>query len=148
MKLILIKRVPKLGNEWDVVTVKDGYARNYLLPKRLADPASPALIKKAEKIQAERVKKLEEIIKNAKELAEKLKGAEISFSKKSRGEKLYGSIGDKDIIEAMKEEHKIEISKDMLKLKEPIKTLGDHKITLVLAEGVEVGIKVIVKEEK
>jgi len=147
MKVILIKKVPKLGDEWDVVTVKDGYARNYLLPKRFADPATPALVKKAEKIQAERVKRLEEIIKNAKETAEKLKDVEISFRKKARGEKLYGSITEKDIIEALEKEAKVEISKDMIKSKESIKTLGEHKVPLVLAEGVEVKIKVKVEKE-
>ena len=147
MRVILIKKVPKLGEEWDVITVKDGYARNYLLPKKLANPATPALIKRAEKIQGERVKKIGEIIKNAKEIAKKLKGVELSFKKKARGEKLYGSITEKEIIEALEKEQKVEISKDMLNIKESIKTLGEHKVPLVLAEGVEVQIKVIVEKE-
>jgi large subunit ribosomal protein L9 len=147
MKLILTKRVPKLGHEWDLVNVKDGYARNYLLPKKLADPATPALIKKAEKIQTERVKKLEEIIKNAKEMAEKLKDIEVSFKKKARGEKLYGSITEKEIAEELTKKAKIEILKEMIKVKEPIKTLGEHKVSLALAEGVEVKIKVTVEAE-
>ena len=147
MKVILIKRVPKLGEEWDTVTVKDGYARNFLLPKKLANPATPALIERAEKIQAERLKKVEEIVKNAKEMAEKLKGVELSFKKKARGEKLYGSITEKEIIEALAKENKVEISKEMIKIKEPIKTLGEHKVPLALAEGVEVGIKINVEKE-
>lgn len=147
MKVILIKRVPKLGDEWDVVSVKDGYARNFLLPKKLANPATPALIKKAEKVQADRVKKIEEIIKNAKEMAEKLKGVELSFKKKARGEKLYGSITENEIIEALAKEHKVEISKDMLDIKEPIKTIGKHKVSLLLAEKVKAEIKIIVEEE-
>ncbi len=148
MKLVLKKRVPKLGDEWEVITVKDGYARNYLLPKRLADPATPSLLKRAEKVQSERVKKLEEIVANAKEMAEKLKDAELKFTKKTRGEKLYGSIGEKDIVEALADTYKIEVSREMVKMKEHIKTVGEHKVILVLAEGVEVKIKVTVEEEK
>lgn len=148
MKVILTKRVPKLGEEWDVITVKDGYAQNFLFPKRLANPATAASIEKAKKIQSERVKKLEEVIKNSKETAEKLKNTELTFKKKARGEKLYGSITDKEIIESLAKEQKVEIEKDMLKIKEPIKTIGEHKISLILAEGVEVKIKIIVKEEK
>ena len=148
MKVILTTKVPKLGEEWDLVTVKDGYARNFLLPKKLANPATPTLIKRAEKIQAERVKKLEEIIKNAKETAEKLKDVKIVFVKKARGEKLYGSISEKDIVDGLKNAHKVEIEKDMVKMKENIKTLGEHKVTIELAEGVKVNIAVEVEEEK
>lgn len=148
MKVILKKRIPKLGEEWDTVTVKAGYAQNFLFPQKLADPATPALIKKAEKVQADRIKKVEEIVKDAKEIAEKLKGIELSFRKKAKDEKLYGSITEKEIIEALAKEHKVEVSKDMINIKEPIKTIGEHKVSLNLTEGVEVKVKIIVEEEK
>jgi large subunit ribosomal protein L9 len=148
MKVILKKRIPKLGEEWDVITVKAGYAQNFLLPQKLADPATPDLIKKAEKVQANRIKKVEEIVKDAKEIAKKLKNVELSFKKKAKNEKLYGSISEKDIIETLKKEKKVEIEKDMIKIKEPIKTIGEHKVSLVLAEGVEVKIKINVEEDK
>ncbi len=148
MKLILVKRVPKLGQDWDVVNVKDGYARNFLLPQHLAQPVTPALLKKAEKIKADRLKKLEEVIAHAKETAEKLKDVSLSFKKKSRGDKLYGSVTEKEIIEALAGQEKVELSREMVKIGHPIKTTGDHKITLHLAEGVEVKVKVTVEEEK
>jgi len=148
MKVILKKRVQNLGQEWDAVTVKTGYARNFLFPQKLAEPATPALIKKAEKLQADRLKKLEEVIANAKETAEKLKDVKLVFGMKAKGEKLYGSIAEKDIVEALKKSHKIEIGKDMVKLKEPIKTIGDHKVVLELTEGVKASINVTVEEEK
>ncbi|MBN1258481.1 50S ribosomal protein L9 [Candidatus Peregrinibacteria bacterium] len=148
MKLILTKRVPKLGENWEVVNVKDGYARNFLLPQKLARPATPALIKKAEAVKAERLKKLEEVIAKAKEVAEKLEGTVLSFKKKSREGKLYGSVTEKEIIEALAAECKVEISKEMVKIGKPVKTLGEHKITLHLAEGVEVKVKVVVEEEE
>ena len=145
MKVILTKRVPKLGQEWDIITVKDGYARNYLLPQKLAQPATPTLMKQAEKLQSERIKKAEGLIGDAKAIAVQLKNVVLTFKKKARGEKLYGSISEKNIAEALLKEQKVEISKDMVKLKEPIKTVGEHEIVLLMAEGVEAKIKIKVE---
>jgi large subunit ribosomal protein L9 len=148
MKVILKTRVPNLGYEWDVVTVKDGYARNFLLPKKLADIATPKLIKVAEKRMEERVKKMEELVTSAKEVAEKLAKVELLFKKKARGTKLYGSITEKDIQAALKKEHKLEIEKDAIRMKEHLKELGDHKVTINLAEGVEAVLKVTIEAEE
>lgn len=148
MKVILKKRVPNLGQEWEVVTVKTGYARNFLFPQKLAEPATPSMLKKAEQAQSNRLKKLEEVIANAKETSKKLKDIKLTFSKKAKGDKLYGSIAEKDIIEALKKDQKIEIEKDMVKMKEHIKTIGEHKVSIELTEGVKVNITIIVKEEK
>lgn len=148
MKVILKTRVANLGYEWDVVTVKNGYARNFLLPKKLADVATPKLIEIAQKRMEERVKKMEEVISSAKEVAKKLTKIELVFTKKAKGTKLYGSIVEKDIQAAIKKEHKLEIEKDAIRMKENIKELGEHKITIHLAEGVEVKVKVRIEEEK
>ncbi|MBU0706364.1 50S ribosomal protein L9 [Patescibacteria group bacterium] len=148
MKVILKTRVPNLGHEWDIVTVKDGYARNYLLPKKLADVATPKLIELAQKRMEERVKKMEELVATAKETAEKLAKIELIFKKKARGGKLYGSISEKDIQAALKKEHKLEVDKGAINMKEHIKELGEHKATIHLAEGVDASIKISIEEEK
>lgn len=148
MKVILKTRIANLGYEWDVVTVKDGYARNFLLPKKLADVATPKLIEIAQKRMKERVKKMEELVSSAKEIAEKLAKIELVFTKKARGTKLYGSIAEKDIQEALKREHKLEIEKNAIRMKENLKELGEHKVTIHLTEGVEIKVKVKIKEEK
>lgn len=147
MKVILKTRIPNLGYEWDVVTVKDGYARNFLLPKKLADVATPKLIKVAEKRMEERVKKMGELVASAKETAEKLAQVELVFRKKARGTKLYGSIAEKDIQAALKKEHKLEIEKDAIRMKEHLKELGDHKVIIHLAEDVEAKVKVKIEAE-
>lgn len=148
MKVILKKRVAKLGHEWDIVNVKDGFARNFLLPRDLAIPATEGQLKRAEKFKEERLKALEEVIANAKAIAEKLgSGAEIKFTKKARGEKLYGSIKEQDIADAIAKAHKIEVSKEMIQLKDQIKTLGEHKVKVELAEGVIVSVMVKVEAE-
>lgn len=148
MKVILKTRVPNLGYEWDVVTVKDGYARNYLLPQKLADVATPKLMEMAKKRMEERVKKMEELAANAKETAEKLAKIELIFKKKARGQKLYGSVAEKDIAEALAKDHKLEIDKEAVRMKDHLKELGEHKVTIHLAEGVEAEVKVKIEEEK
>lgn len=148
MKVILKTRIPNLGYEWDIVSVKSGYARNFLLPKNLADVATPKLIELAQKRMEERVKKMNELVAGAKETAEKLAKIELKFSKKAKGKKLYGSITEKDIQETLKKEYKLEIDKDAIRMKEHIKELGEHKVTIHLAEGVDEKIKVTIEEEK
>ena len=147
MEVVLTQNVPKLGQAFELVKVKPGYARNYLLPQKKAILATPVAILRAGKVQAERVKKLAEMTAQAKELAEKLKEVTLTFTKKVRGDKLYGSITVKDIAEALKESEKLEVGKDTIKIDTPIKTLGDHKVTLHLAEGVEVKLNVKVEAE-
>jgi large subunit ribosomal protein L9 len=148
MKVILKKRVANLGHEWDIVNVKNGYARNFLLPRDLAIPATEGQLKRAEKFKEERMKALEEVVANAKAVADKLgSGAEVTFTKKARGEKLYGSIKEQDIAEAIAKAHKIEVSKEMIHMKDHIKALGEHKVKVELAEGVAVNIIVKVEAE-
>jgi len=148
MKVILKTRVPNLGLEWDIVSVKDGYARNFLLPRRLADIATPALIESAERKVAERMKKMEELVANAKETAQKIGKIQLVFKKKAKGEKLYGSITEKEIQEMLAKEHKLEVSKDAIRIKEHIKELGDHKVTIHLTDGVDASLKITVEEDK
>lgn len=148
MQVVLVKRVPKLGNEYDVVNVKPGYARNFLFPRKLAVPAAEHELKRAEVMKAKVVQKIEAMVENAKEISEKIKDAVLTFKKKARGEKLYGSIKEKDIADALKKQEKVEVKKEMVKIDEPLKTLGEHKVKLQLAEDIEVGIKVVIETEK
>jgi large subunit ribosomal protein L9 len=145
MQVVLIKDIKTLGHAYDVVNVKPGYARNFLLPNGYATVATTALLKKAEKVRSERIKKLEEIKENARKMAETLQGSVVKLSLKARGEKLYGSIHEKDIADALLESQKVEIEKGMVKIKSAIKTVGEHKIKLQLAEAVTCEIKLIIE---
>lgn len=147
MQVVLKKRVPKVGNEHDVVNVKPGFARNFLFPNKFAIPASEHEIKLAEAMKAKMVAKVEAILENAKEIAEKLKNIVITFKRKARGEKLYGSIKEKDIADSILDQEKIEIRKEMVRFNEQIKTLGEHKVNLQLTEDVMTTIKVVVEAE-
>lgn len=146
MQVVLTKRVPKLGQEHEIVNVRPGYARNFLLPNGLALLATPDIVKRTEKKREEMKRKLAEKIEAAKTLAEKLSGLVLTFKKKVKGEKLYGALHEKDIVEALAEE-KIEVEKDQIKFKEQIKELGDFKVTVHLAEGVNADVKVKVEKE-
>lgn len=148
MQVILKKRVPKLGSECDVVKVKPGFARNFLFPQKLAIPATEAEIKRAETLKSKMVEKVEAVLENAKEIADKLKEVTLTFKKKARGEKLYGSIKEKDIADALKEQAKVEVKKDMVKMDEHLKTLGEHTVKLQLTEDVKGKVKVVIEEEK
>ena len=147
MQVVLIKRVPKLGSEHEVVEVKPGYAQNFLFPQKMAVPATKAELRRAQILNAKRLKKLEEVIAHAKEVAEKLRDLNIVFKKKVRGDKLYGSISEKDIVAAIEEQAKVELKKDMVVMKEHLKSLGTFKVNVVLAEGVEVPVKVMIEKE-
>ncbi len=150
MKVILKKRVPNLGHEWDVVTVKKGYARNFLLPQALASIVTPTSLKTAEKQMVERVRKADEVKAKAQEMMKKLAEVSLTFKMKAKGKKLYGSITEKDIAEAILKEAKIEINKEMVHMTEHLKAVGDHKVKIHLAEGVEatVGVKVEAEEKE
>ncbi|QQR82967.1 50S ribosomal protein L9 [Candidatus Peregrinibacteria bacterium] len=147
MQVVLTKAVKSLGYEHDIVNVKRGYAANYLLPNGLAMLATPAVIKKTEALRAERVRHLEELKAKAKELLEQLRSVTLSFTMKARGDKLYGSITEKDIVDAVKNQAKIEIEKDMVSMKEHIKSIGAHQVKLHLAQGVTATVKVMVEAE-
>lgn len=147
MKVILTKRVANLGNQWDVVSVKDGYARNFLIPQGMANVATPSLIKKAESHLADRAKRLEELLANAQENAKKLESVTLSFTEKTQGDKLYGSITEKDIAASLLEQEKIEINKDMVVMKEHLKTIGEHKVSIRLTEDISAEITVNISAE-
>ncbi len=148
MQVVLKKRIPKLGNEYDIVNVKMGYARNFLFPQKLAVPATTHELKIAEKLKAERIAKAEEFLANAKEIADKLKDTVLTFKKKAKEDKLYGSIKEKDIIDALADKEKVEVKKEMVVIDEQIKTLGEHKVKLQLTDDTSVDIKIVVEAEE
>lgn len=141
MKVVLLK-------EDKVADVADGYARNYLLPKKLAVLATQAAIKKME----ERLKKKEELFsqkkKEAEELAEKIKDSEIIITVKA-GEtgKLFGSITSADIAQKIKETLNIDVDKKNIQLNEPIKNLGIYTITAEIFQGVSTTLKLYAQKE-
>jgi large subunit ribosomal protein L9 len=148
MEVILRTDVPKLGKAGDIVKVKDGFARNYLLPKGLAIPANQKTIKALENQRKIILAKAERERKKAQSLAEKLTGLTLTFYRKViEGERIYGSISAQDIVKAL-EEKGLNLERRFVLLDEPIKQLGTYEIPIRLGPGVEVRISVEVVEEK
>lgn len=143
MKVILRKEVANLGEADTVAEVSGGYARNYLLPKKLAVPATEAEIAAAEKRKAEREKKLAEKKADFEELAKKISSLEIAVpADAGEGGRLFGSVTTQDIALAVKAAANIELDKKKIEISEPIKTLGDHSVSVKLSGDISADLKV------
>jgi len=147
-KLLLIEDVADLGRSGDIVNVKEGYARNFLLPKRFAIHADANALRKQAALQEERKKRAVEDKKQAEELAAHLSDVVIKATVKVDHEgHLYGSVSVADILKLMQEQHEIELDKWSVLLKQPIKMLGSHRIDLKLKENVPASIVLKVVSE-
>ncbi len=147
MRLLLKEDVDNLGSVGDEVVVKDGYARNYLLPQGKALLANPKNVKAFNHQKAVVQRKLKKVIAGAEEIAGKIKQASCAVTKKV-GEtgKLYGSVTSQEIAELLKKQG-VEIDKRKIQLSEPIKTLGDHLVPIKLHAQVVAEVKVTVEKE-
>jgi large subunit ribosomal protein L9 len=146
-EVILMETVKDLGNEGDVVTVKDGYARNFLLPRKLAAPVTEATRRQLAKQQRVREAAAREAMAAAQVTVSKLAGVSVTLAMKtSDGEHLYGSVGAADIAAALKVQG-FDIERDKIEVPENIKELGVFDVKIRLAAGAEATIKVWVVEE-
>ena len=148
MKVVLLQDVKDLGKKEQLVNVSDGYARNYLFPRKLAAEATSGKLKELEeKKNAEMIKKDKEK-QAAKELADKLGKMEVNFKVKA-GEngKLFGSITSKDVADALKSQHKTEIDKKKIVLHDAIKALGTYKVEIKVYPEISALINVKVEEQ-
>lgn len=143
MKVVLRKEVIDLGDEDSVVNVSEGYARNFLFPKKLAVPATAAEIDGVEKRRGTREKKLAEKRTDLEKLAQQLAALEISIpAEAGEGGKLFGSVTAPEIVVALKEQAQIEIDKRKLELVDPIRILGDHQVKVKLFQDIVASVKV------
>lgn len=145
MQVILLKDVPRVGKKLDVVTVSDGYASNFLFPKKLAEPATP---KKVLELESRReAMKAEEDAKIAdlKEKLTSLQDADVTITAKADGQgNLYKKIHAADIAHALKEDHDIELPETSILLDAPLHEVGDHEIPLeAVGEKVTLTVTII-----
>jgi large subunit ribosomal protein L9 len=148
LKIILTRDYEKLGNAGDIVNVKDGFAKNFLIPNNIALFATRGSINQMEIVKKSLVKKEVKNIEEAKQVAALLSDLKITFTVNSSPEgKLYGSITNKDIAEKILEERKIEVDKKKIELPEHIKEVGEYDIEVKLYKDVKTQVKVIVISE-
>lgn len=148
MKVILEKNVKSLGNAGDVVEVNDGYARNYLLPRELAKPATEGNVKNLKKLKKAEEKKKQGEIQRAKDLAANIEKSPVEIETKAgEGGRLFGSVTSKEIGEELQKQHNIKIDKRKINLKEPIKSLGVTNVEVKVYPNITGTLKVHVKEQ-
>ncbi len=147
MQIILQEDVEKLGHRGDVVTVKPGYARNFLLPGKLAIEATPGNMKALERIRGSLAKKTATELELAQKQAELLTGVELKFTRKTgENDQMFGSVTSGDIADALKAKS-FEVDKRQVQLAEAIKTLGEFPVTIKVFRDVTAAIKVFVEKE-
>ncbi len=146
MKIVLLKKVEKLGNAGEIKEVSDGFASNYLIPNKMAKPATDNVLKEVEK-QVESQKVQEEIASiKARKLIEKIKGQEFEIEQKAKNGKLFGSVKQKNIV-ALVNTKGFEIEEKNVVFKKAIKEVGVFDIEIKLQDGISTTIKLTVKEK-
>lgn len=144
MEVILIQDVNEIGKAGNIVKVKDGFARNFLFPKKLALVADSVNIKKLEREKQKKVQGLEKVKKEAELIKEKLNAFSLTIpalTQEEDKEKLYGSITAQDLADALKEEG-FQVDKNSIILEQPIKSLGIFEVSIKLHPEVQAMIKV------
>ena len=148
MQVILLEKIANVGNLGDVVKVKDGYARNFLIPHGKAKRATPDNLQAIEARHAELEKAAGEKLAAAQALAEKLEGAMLRISQKAGVDgRLFGSVTNLDVVEALKPQG-VQIEKSMVRMPSgPLKQVGEHPVSIALHTDVTAHITVNVVGE-
>ncbi len=148
MKVILLQDVKAQGKKGEMITVSDGYARNFLLPRKLAVEATPDAVNAKNNADAAAARRIQEEKKAAQELKAKLEKMPVKIAAKAGSAgRLFGSVTTKEISEALKAQYKIDLPKTRLELSEPIKTFGTFQVKAKLYTEVTGTVLVQVTEE-
>lgn len=147
MKVILLEDVKALGKKGQIVNVNDGYARNFILPKKLGVEANNKNLNDLKLKKANDEKIAQEQLEEAQELGKKIEAGKVELAiKVGEGGRTFGSVSTKEIAAAVKEQMGYDIDKKKIQLKEAIKTLGTHNVSVKLHTKVTAELKVVVKE--
>jgi large subunit ribosomal protein L9 len=148
MKVILRQDVDNVGLRGEVVDVARGYARNFLLPRKLAEPATPARVAEVEKVAAQRARHEAQTFEQAQEISQRVGQLELRFDVKA-GETgvLFGSVTPTDISDTLWEKHKVRVDRRKIELAEPIKRIGRYDIPVELFQDVTVQVRTLVVPE-
>ena len=149
MKVILLQDVKSLGKKGEIVNVNDGYARNFILPKKLGLEANGKNMNDLKLQKNNEAKVAKEHLEAAKEIGKQLEAGKVEVAiKVGEGGKVFGSVSNKEIAAEVKKQLGLEIDKKKVQLKDALKTLGTHKVPVKLHPEVTAEVTVEVKEEK
>ena len=149
MEVLLLKDVEHLGEAGEIKRVADGHARNFLIPRGLAVMATPGAVKQAElQLESEARRQAKEL-DEAQALAQALDGLTVTFQARAgESNRLYGSITNANIADALSEQVKQEVDRRKIEMEEPLKELGTHAVTIRLAPQAEAKVTVIIEREE
>lgn len=148
MKVILLQDVKGQGNKGDIVNASDGYVRNFLFPNKLATEANNQNLNELKNKQASESNRKNNELKEAKKLAENISKLEIAIKAKcGENGKLFGSVTNKEIADAIKSKYKLSIDKKKIVLSEPIRSLGNFQLDVKVYPEVVAKLSVKVEEE-
>lgn len=135
MKIVLLQDVKNLGKKGDIKNISEGYARNFLLPKKLGVIATQEVVQKVEVEKKEQLKLEREALEKSRELAKNLSNLRIKLTVKEKNGKLFGSITTKNIADELRN-HNFDIQEKCIKLEEAVKKIGDYKIKIDLGNKI------------
>ena len=147
MKIILLQDVKALGKKGELVNVNDGYARNFILPKKLGVEANSRNMNDLKLQKAHEEKRAQEIYEEARALGAQIAASSVRVSiKTGEGGKIFGSVSSQEISQAASEQLGLDIDKKKMQLPSPLKSLGTHMVPVKLHPKVTVELKVVVTE--
>jgi len=145
---ILLQPVETLGDRGDVIDVSDGYLRNYLGPRKLAQAATPASIAEAQRRHEAAERAAAEQVRRAEENAALLRKTVLTISHQAGDDgRLFGSVTPQDVADAVRQARGIKLDRRRVLLTEPIKSTGTHMVTVEISDGVSAEVKTIVTAE-
>ncbi len=148
MEIILLEDVKSLGKKGDIVKVSDGYASNFILPKKLGVEANKANLNDLKNQKKREEKEAQELLESMKELAKEIEKANVKVTMKAgEGGRVFGSVSSKEIVTAAKQQFGFDLDKKKLQMPEPIKAFGTYEIPVKLHPQVTATLKVSVKEQ-
>ena len=143
MKVILLADVNKIGKKGDIVNVKEGYARNFLIPRGLAAEATPGYLRQVEQEKKREAAKAERELQEVRDLEARIKDQVVAVTARvGEGGKLFGSVTTQEIADALRKQFSVEIDKRKIELAEPIKSLGTFPIVVKIHPQVHTPLKV------
>lgn len=143
MQIVLRSDVDKVGNKGDIINVADGYARNFLIPRGHAIAATKGITAQARSMRAAREKHDAKARENAQQVAAKLVAATLKIDARTGSEgKLFGSVTNADVVEAVRQQLGIEIDRRQIDLHDPIRSVGEHDVPVKLHADVQITVKV------
>lgn len=146
---ILLQDVDSLGERGQAIDVAPGYLRNYLIPRKLAQPATPGALEEAQR-RREAAERAEKVRAEREAQAASLLGKTVLTINQRAGEdgRLFGSVGAREIVEALREARDLRIDKKQVRLEQPLREIGTFMVEIELSDGSTAAVKTIIAEEK